>query len=573
MRKIYWLVAILGVCLLPGCEIETAPYDALEDAQVIGTEDGLQTATLGNYSYLKKEYFVKPFHYIGEFGGDNIALSGTTSDKLMYIYNYKHTNDNYYTQRLWQYSYQDIISCNRVIDLAEKGKSPEMDQLIGENYYLRGFLYFTLCSAFGRPYNQNPTANLGVPVKLTTDIDDLPPRETVAKVYKQIEDDLLEAAKLMTIDKENIYATKEAAYALLARLYLYKEDNTRAEEYATKVIESGRFELLATEDLPKYFTKSPEENKETIFAIKHIKDKDYLYDGWYNIGAMYAQIEGQGWGEMYASSSYRELLDQYPEDVRHGFIDPQYTKDDAGNMELWALWVDEDKGLPMFDNQNIEEEAGKYVYFVDTNLDGKETKFDVEKVVADGVTKYFLDDWDRTKDDKGNDIMVNRGTREVKITNRMHDRNGYPKYYVLKCSKQDGQAHLWSPVVSRLAEMYLIRAEANAKTGNGKAALVDVNEIRQRAGLTGDALYQLGALPDGKSVLDIVLEERRLELAYEGHRRFDVFRNGRTLDRNYPGSHLAGNEPFFTVPANHPRVVDYIPREEIWAQPNLIQNP
>ncbi|MDF1550333.1 MAG: RagB/SusD family nutrient uptake outer membrane protein, partial [Bacteroidales bacterium] len=70
----------------------------------------------------------------------------------------------------------------------------------------------------------------------------------------------------------------------------------------------------------------------------------------------------------------------------------------------------------------------------------------------------------------------------------------------------------------------------------------------------------------------IVFDERRLELAYEAHRRYDIFRNGLTLNRHYPGTHDRG-AALITVPATHPRVVEFIPDPQILAQPNLVQNP
>lgn len=63
----------------------------------------------------------------------------------------------------------------------------------------------------------------------------------------------------------------------------------------------------------------------------------------------------------------------------------------------------------------------------------------------------------------------------------MNDRNGYPKYFMVKDSFQEQKDHLYSPIISRLAEMYLIRAEINGKRGNTAAALEDVNLTRTRA--------------------------------------------------------------------------------------------
>lgn len=91
----------------------------------------------------------------------------------------------------------------------------------------------------------------------------------------------------------------------------------------------------------------------------------------------------------------------------------------------------------------------------------------------------------------------------------MDKRNGYPKFYILKCSLQEGVPQLWSPVVVRLAEVYLNRAEAYAKKGNIGFALADVNVIRTRAGIP---VYT--SVPAGMTLLDTVLQERRLELAF-----------------------------------------------------------
>ncbi|WP_378183916.1 RagB/SusD family nutrient uptake outer membrane protein [Aquimarina sp. SS2-1] len=79
-----------------------------------------------------------------------------------------------------------------------------------------------------------------------------------------------------------------------------------------------------------------------------------------------------------------------------------------------------------------------------------------------------------------------------------------------------------APVI-RVTEMYLTRAEANFRGGSvvGATPLDDINRLRNRAGL-----------PDLTSIdLDIILNERRKELAFEGQRRMDLLRNNLSLRR------------------------------------------
>jgi hypothetical protein len=161
-------------------------------------------------------------------------------------------------------------------------------------------------------------------------------------------------------------------------------------------------------------------------------------------------------------------------------------------------------------------------------------------------------------------------------------KNGVNIYYIGKFSEQGASPTLSSPVMLRLAEVYLNRAEAFAKMGQVDEALSDVNEIRTNrmvvpdGGTLSDYLYD--AVRDGitaGNILDIVLKERRIELAFEGHRIFDIIRNGSDLVRNYWGYHLdsyngipGGSEPGLSasgvlIPSDDPRVVYPIPSSEI----------
>jgi starch-binding outer membrane protein, SusD/RagB family len=77
----------------------------------------------------------------------------------------------------------------------------------------------------------------------------------------------------------------------------------------------------------------------------------------------------------------------------------------------------------------------------------------------------------------------------------------------------------------RLADMYLIRAEATAQQGGDLQQVKnDLNAVRARAGLTGTTANTQATL------LTAIEQERRLEFAFEGQRWFDLVRTGRAVD-------------------------------------------
>lgn len=528
------IYGILGAFTLNACSLDRAPYTALTNESIENTPGALEALSLGNYHTLKS--WVENWHRVTEYPSDNVSLSGSTTDNLFYNYNYQRLVTNSRVNNYWSNSYKIIAGTNAVLEVVKEGTDAATDQIIAENLYLRSLMYFYLANVFGRPYNQNPETNLAVPLQPQDNPFEIKARNTVKEVYDAIEQDLLRAEKLFTAYKGNIYGNVYAAQALLARLYLYKGDNEKAIEYANKVINSGKFALLSTADYTKIATAAPENNPETIFAIKFVKDVDYASDGWYTIGSMYANIDGSGWGEMYASRSYLEEVRKYPEDVRYSFIKPVVVNEN----ELHAYYVNDDY---KYESIVVNQSGTDYTY-----TENGTSKTLIKRSNGAGSFEYF--------------INIGGKERTVLIDKKLDARNGYPKYYILKCSGQEGQAHLWSPVISRLAELYLIRAEANAKLNKIQEALDDVNIIRKRAGIPTAGLWTTANL-SGKSALDVVLEERKLELAWEGHRKFDVFRNGKTLNRMYPGTHIANQNSYLTIPATSNVIVEYIPEQQI----------
>ena len=95
-----------------------------------------------------------------------------------------------------------------------------------------------------------------------------------------------------------------------------------------------------------------------------------------------------------------------------------------------------------------------------------------------------------------------------------------PYYFTKKFQDDPGT------IISRLSEMYLIRAEAGARLGGTYfiQALADLNSIRERAGLE--------ALISNDNLLEEIFLERRKELAFEGFLFFDLMRYHKNVDRN-----------------------------------------
>ena len=552
MKRAYSILCCTLALFVASCSLDRDPYDAIDAASVFDDPGSLEAATLGNYALMKGQYgysgWADELHRIAEYPGDNVALSGATTDPLFFIYNYKAITRNGRVDRFWSTSYKIAVGANLIAEQIEEGTSEVSDQLLGENLYLRGLIYFQMGNVFGRPYNQG-TENLSVPLKLSSDTEDRPDRNTVGEVYDQVIADLTRAEQLMTINKGAPYASKPAAQALLSRVYLYMEDNQRAIDYADLVINSEEYALLSNDRFQIMNTLTPDQNEEAIFsvALSNVSDLPSPWMHYSMVGSMYATIEGAGWGEMYASSTYLDLLREHPADARSAFIVPQYLYEDGNRIP--AVYLVNQETL-MYEFRRTTERNGTITFEEDGQIVQLQSELDDE-----GDMVYYFEG--------------PSGRQEVVYDFDMEKRNGYPKFFVTKASLQQNDRHFWSPTVSRLAEMYLNKAEAYAKLGDDEQAIENVNIIRERAGIP---LYEAGNLPAGMSVLDVVLQERRLELAFEGHRRFDVYRNGRTMDRSYPGTHLINNDPLLYIEATHPRVIEYIPEQQILLQPSLVQN-
>ncbi|MDR0961414.1 MAG: RagB/SusD family nutrient uptake outer membrane protein [Mediterranea sp.] len=574
-NKVYIMVAA-AMLTFTGCDIERLPSNYMESGQITDNPiEYINELLNGTYSYAKN--WSDPMHRCGEYAGDNMMIRGSSTDAFYEFISYSRTPNNGRLQTFWDNSYKIIAQSSNIINMVGLGKSAELDSKLGECFFLRGMMYFYLCRAYGRPYYQSPETNLGVPIVNGTPDNlagayELPDRATVKDTYEQAIADLKQAADLISTNRGPDYASKEAAWALLSRIYLYMSgswENPNAEyaklaiEYADKVISSGQYEMLGREDFMKYNTFKPENNKESIFVIKRMPSEFSGYDHYYGIGGMYSNIGGMGWGEMYASAKYIALLDETGRndwynnkivDARAAFIEPQYT---AGNDKTYFRFI---KNV-----YNADGAQTNYNYVqAEATISGNTAS--CKETIGDKVTEFNLTPVDVAQgiwSIKYSDGNTYTGYMDHFITlNRV-----YPEFYIVKCSREGEDSQLHSPVITRLAEMYLNKAEAAAKSGDYSTAQTALNVVRERS-LPGKGYSDLNAA----NAAERIDKERTLELAYQAERSYDVYRNGDKLTRHFPGPHNAMEE---VNPTDY-RVVYYIPQNAINSYPGgsqLTQNP
>ncbi len=499
------LIIFLGLLLmsLAGCVKEVAPANAITTESLITSPENLKNAVNGGYSLFKDHLpfngqvddnlmYLRQYFQMSDFSSDDIVCGQVTEDPLFLSFSLGHTPLQTNSRYFWYISYKIISGMNTVISAME-GKDnldAASSQLLGECYFLRAFVYFNLVRFYALPYTHNPDAP-GIILRNSLSDPSIKARSTVKEVYNAVVADALKGADLMNKSRGVMYGSKEAAWALLSRVYLYENNNDSTIYYSDKVINSGKFLLETADTYPSLFANATTA-RETIFCIAFTTAEDYGKFG--SIASMIYSDGNSGWGEEYVTEKLRTLMNQHGEDVRQSYIVP--LKDDNG---------------------------------------------DIQK------------------------------------------KNGIDIYYISKFSFQNGSPTLSSPIMFRLAEMYLNRAEAYAKAGNTQQALDNVDMIRKNRGLQA-SLYN-GTVPLGQTLLGTVLNERRMELAFEGHRNFDVYRNKMDMNRVYWGYHIPSLKesdidpsvepagyPNTTVNWQNPRIIYYIPIDEITANNLCVQN-
>ena len=488
-NKFHYALLLLLIIVSGGCEkyLDLKPYDALTADQLLLDETGLEGLANGALGMMKDQLgdeannvYVRVLFQTTEFPSDNVLIVKSTTDPLWLSFNQAHILSQENVSYLWATGYKIILNVNNVINtIEEDGPTTDYEkQLIGECYFYRATTFFDLARIFSFPPSHG-LGNNGVILRTRLDHEDAQARATVGETYGQIISDLKKGVELMTTrpSEPTKYGNKYAALGYLSRAYLFTEEYNLVVETANQLLDGNSPFQLDPRDSYIHALQNSTASTEALFILYHT-DAENRSTG--AIGSMY-NGDG-GWGEVFPSEPFFNLVREYPNDIRNELI----------------------------------------IDFPGENYPG----------------------------------------------------TSFEKRYVTKFSYQNGIPTLHSPIFIRLSEVLLNRAEAYAHLGQDQNALNDVNTIRERAGLSGDELVTMGNLASHgfSNVLDAVLNERRLELAFEGHRRDDLLRNKIDLDRSFSSAqNVEGTSDIY--PYNGPRQIYYIPAaQEIAYNPLCVQN-
>ncbi|WP_121357291.1 RagB/SusD family nutrient uptake outer membrane protein [Flavisolibacter nicotianae] len=468
-------IAALLLFLLGSCKkefIDLNPPSNLNSAGFYKTESDMNQAVLSAYGNLRSVYN-NPFIRLGEIRSDNTTYSwlagNPADDNGIDVFASPLLPENGYPTSAWNNCYNVILRCNIVIGRIE-GVSFKNEQLkkqyIGEAKFLRALMYFWLNRVFGG-YSKTG-ALLGV-----------------LKVDKEVS-----PAESYEIARSSL----QENYDFIVSDLKYAEENLPAAYGAT---DKGRV---------------------TKWGAKGLLTKVYMTMAGYplNKGVEYYNLAIQKAEEVINTSgaalvpSYRDLFDVNKKNSVESLFEVQYKKG-SPNGVTGSPWNND--FAPRFSDKEVVLVGDKGGVNAPTgDMSGAYETGDPRKYVS------MRDFWINAK----NGAVQN----ERYVT----------KYYDVATSGSDN-GNNW--IELRLADIYLLEAEALVRTGGSKAtALLYVNKIRQRARNTqGDPNiprpanllkdYTVADFANDDELLLAIEKERRVELAFENHRWFDLVRTGR----------------------------------------------
>lgn len=553
MRNIHYILTTLalGATLsFNSCSdfMDLSPTNEYEEEEVFNSAGLTQAFVNRVYAYVMdgaKEHttdgLTDDAYFTHNYGQIPVNEANVSENDLQW-----YDNDN--CPFKWSRCYKGIRYANLIIQnvakVPEDGKH-DLKQIEGEAHFLRAYLYAELLRGFG-----------GIPLmkEAVADMNDLDamkqPRATIKECLDFILEDCTAAEALLpktVSDSELGRATKYAATALKARILLhvasplyadrtvntlacnqYEGDRNalyrQAKEAADEVIRSGIFELIDcrgggnTERAVKWNKIITTNNKEQIWT----RQFGMLSMTGIDRNEIPKQHGPNGYHNWSGTTPTQDLVMAF--EFEDGTLPQGMTK--PGDFQ---------KGNPY----NGREPRFYATVGTDGNEWGRPRPADARGLDPTPLGRLQCGYYEMTDGDANIELSLPDGKKiSFKGMNGIDTRKGpiedwngsWTGYYERKLIDPtvDGQNYPqtvpWTFI--RLAEMYLIAAEACVELNDLEGAIPYLDALRGRIGLkpTREALIAQGKSLNQGDLRSFVRHERRVELAYEGSRYFDVRR-------------------------------------------------
>lgn len=296
MKKISISLAVLALAAVSCTDfLVEEPKLSQSNELTLSKFEGLDNSAAGAYLYFQSNaWYGCQYILNNELMAGNatnpVSLPGSGRYRTQEPWSFNESS----TWSTWAYAYYTINAANNVINNLD-GKvgagvsQQDVNNVKAECLFLRAFCHFQLVNIYAQPYLEGQNRNaLGVPVMTVSKISS-PSRNTVGEVYDQVVADLVLADSLMSdsyqradVTDKLATVTKPVIQALLSRVYLYMGEWQKSADYATKVINSGKYNLYGADDYKAMWAQNVASAKgEIIFEIFSSKKNDSWDDsGW-----------------------------------------------------------------------------------------------------------------------------------------------------------------------------------------------------------------------------------------------------------------------------------------------------
>lgn len=277
MKKIINLIVSLSLLMAnTSCSFLEVERIGKSDIQTYFSEvTALEPAMNGIYNLMFS--FYDRYHILySEICADALILSASSGGTWVDYQNFVATS-NYETSAvgyIWKSGYEIINNANQVIHWAPLLKEAyphdvEMiDNVTASAYFVRALIHFDLCRVYGQNYTYTDNAgHLGVAIRdKIPSLSETIARSTVKQCYQQCLDDINMALQTYSNCAYDAFRpTPLACKALLARIYLYMNDMTNAEKYASEVI--AQKNLTPRNEYLEMFCDPQEVGEEAIYRL------------------------------------------------------------------------------------------------------------------------------------------------------------------------------------------------------------------------------------------------------------------------------------------------------------------